>query len=181
MGHSTVEETRISSSIGRFLEASGKRMREDLAERLVPHPGELGSGREEIIREFLRAYLPKRFDISTGFAFDSKGSVSKQLDIIISNSLQCPRFETAGANRFYPCESVVAVGQVKSSLTTREEFSQAMTNLESAKSLDRSAGGMAIDNSFGEAIDNVTNHLHQISRLFLLLGTCWRKKPCVMS
>jgi hypothetical protein len=51
---------------------------------------------------FLRAYIPARFDVSTGFVFDSKGNVSKQLDIVIANALVCPRFETAGGNRFYP-------------------------------------------------------------------------------
>ena len=76
-------------SLQTLLRASARRMREDLTEPLVRHPGELGSGREEIIREFLRACLPKRFEISTGFAFDSKGNVSKQLDIIISNALRC--------------------------------------------------------------------------------------------
>lgn len=163
-------------SLHTLLEASGRRMREDLAERLVAHPGELGTGREEIIREFLRAYLPRRFEISTGFVFDSKGNLSKQLDIIISDSLQCPRFETAGAKRFYPCESVVAVGQVKSSLTTRKEFSKVMANLESAKSLDRSAGGTAIDNRFGEQIDNVTNHLHQIFTFVFVTGDALAQK-----
>ncbi len=108
-------------------------MREDLAQRMVKHPGELGVAREEIIRRFLRAYLPARFEISTGFVFDSKGNVSKQLDIVIANALVCPRFETAGGTRFYPCESVVAVGQVKSSLTRDAELRSALANLESVK------------------------------------------------
>lgn len=93
-------------SLEDMLTCAGKRMREDLAQRMVAHPGELGVGREEVIRRFLRSYLPLRFDISTGFVFDSKGYVSKQLDIIIANALVCPRFETAGGIRFYPCESV---------------------------------------------------------------------------
>jgi len=40
-----------------MLTGAGKRMREDLALRMVAHPGE----------RFLRSYLPLRFDISTGF------------------------------------------------------------------------------------------------------------------
>jgi hypothetical protein len=106
-------------SLLRLLQASGKRMKEELRERLTPHPGELGSNREEIIRDFRRRYLPRRFEVSNGFAFDASGRVSKQLDIVIVDSQVCPRFETAGGIRFFPCESVVAVGQVKSSLTSR--------------------------------------------------------------
>ena len=90
-------------SLQEMLTSAGQRMRADLAGRMVEHPGELGAGREEIIRRFLRSYIPARFDVSTGFVFDSKGNVSKQLDIIIANALLCPRFETAGGNRFYPC------------------------------------------------------------------------------
>jgi hypothetical protein len=157
-------------SLEAMLKASGKRMREDLTGRLVPHPGELGTDREEVIRQFLRAYLPKRFDVSSGFAFDSAGKVSKQLDIVISNSLICPRFETVGGKRFFPCESVVAVGQVKSSLTTSAEFQRALANLESAKSLDRSAKGTAIDDASGEEIDPARNHLDQIFTFVFVTG-----------
>src|SRR5450432_2243007 len=151
-----------------MLTSAGKRMRADLAERMVAHPGELGTGREEIIRRFLRAYLPTRFDVSTGFVFDSKGNVSKQLDIVIANALVCPRFETVGGNRFYPCESVVAVGQVKSSLTSDAALSSALANLESVKDLDRSADGRAFDAQRGETIDHLNNHLHQIFTFLLI-------------
>ncbi len=157
-------------SLEAMLKASGKRMRDDLAGRLIPHPAELGTDREEVIRQFLRAYLPKRFEVSTGFVFDSAGNASKQLDIVISNSLICPRFETAGGKRFFPCESVVAVGQVKSSLTASDDFQKALANLESAKSLDRSAKGMAADDASGEEIDPVHNHLDQIFTFMFITG-----------
>lgn len=162
--------TAQTFSLQEMLKGAGKRMREDLAQRMVPHPGELGVGREEILRRFLRAYLPSRFEVSTGFVFDSKGGVSKQLDIIIANTLVCPRFETAGGNRFYPCESVVAVGQIKSSLTSDAELKYALANLESVKELDRSAGERAYDVERGERIDHVNNHLHQIFTFLLICG-----------
>lgn len=166
-------------SLEAMLKAAGKRMRDDLAERLVRHPGELGTGREEVIRQFLRAYLPKRFEVSSGFAFDSRGNVSQQLDIVISNSLICPHFETAGGNRFFPCESVVAVGQVKSSLTTASEFRKALANLESAKSLDRSANGAATDDETGERIDPMQNHLDQIFTFIFVTGKALAGKTVV--
>jgi hypothetical protein len=85
-------------------------MQVDLEERLIDHPGELGTARKEIIRRFLRDYLPKRFEVATGFVFDSAGQVSNQMDVIIADSSVCPRFETAGSKFYFPCESVVAVG-----------------------------------------------------------------------
>lgn len=159
-----------SFSLEALLRQAGQHLRINLSEHLIPHPGETGNDREETIRQFLRTHLPKRFSVSTGFAFDANGRVSQQLDIIISDSLLCAHFETAGGIRFYPCESIVAVGQIKSSLTIHTEFSSALSNLESAKSLDRSARGRAIDNRFGEVIDQTCNHLHQIFTFLFVLG-----------
>lgn len=153
-----------------MLRAAGERMKQDLAHRLIAHPGELGSDREEIVRQFLRAYLPKRFEISTGFVFDCHGRISGQIDIVIFNSLSCPRFETPGGVRFFPCESVVAVGQVKSSLRRQRDLDEAIQNLESVKSLDRSAGGRAIDVESGERLNNLDNHRDQIFGFILVAG-----------
>lgn len=153
-----------------LLASAAERMKADLKERLIAHPGELGTDREEIVRSFLRAYLPKRFDVSTGFIFDADGEMSKQIDIIIADSLVCARFETAGGTRYYPCEAVVAVGQIKSSLTSVAKLHDALANLESVKALDRSARGQAVDDRFGEPIDPQSNHLHQIFSFLLVTG-----------
>jgi len=154
----------------RLLKSAGERMRLDLSEQLVPHKGELGTGREEIIRRFLQNYLPKRFEVSTGFLFDSTGRVSDQLDVIIANTLAAPRFETAGGKRFFPCEAVVAVGQIKSAATSRSEFRKAFGNLESAKALDRSAGGTACDIRSGELLNPSEDHKDQIFTFLLITG-----------
>lgn len=157
-------------SLVQLLDGAEKRMTADLRERLVAHPGEAGAGRERVVREFLLSYLPKRFEISTGFAFDSSGLVSKQLDVIIAHSLVCPRFETVGGIRYYPCESVVAVGQVRSSITSRKELLDALENLESAKALDRSAKGKALDLTHQERLDHEQNHLHQMFTFLMITG-----------
>ena len=153
-----------------LLKSSGKRMQQELAERLIDHPGELGVDRETIVRQFLRAYLPKRFDVTNGFAFDTHGNVSRQLDVIVVDSNVSPVFKTAGGVPYYPCESIVSVGQVKSSIKSRAELYEALANLESAKSLDRSAGGRAFDMVHGEPIDNRTNYLHQIFTFLFVTG-----------
>ena len=85
--------------IDELLASAAKSMNSDLAQQLVAHPGELGREREEVVRAFLRKHLPKRFEISTGFVFDADEHVSEQIDIIISDSLLCPRFETVEFRR----------------------------------------------------------------------------------
>lgn len=159
-------------SLEALLCGAARRMKEDLAERLVTQPGELGAGREEILRQFLSRYLPRRFEVSSGFAFDSRGGVSQQLDIVIFNSLSCPRFETLGGTRFFPCESILAVGQVKSSLQSRKGLRVALTNLESAKLLDRSASGRAVDEQSGNPLNPAQNHLDQIFTFLFVTGGC---------
>src|SRR5690349_19330992 len=91
--------------LAELLALAQARMSTDLEAMLIKHPGELGISREEVIRQFLRAYLPKRFEISSGFVFDCTGRRSKQIDIIIADSLVSPRFDLPGGTRLYPCES----------------------------------------------------------------------------
>ena len=157
-------------SLANLLDFAGKEMSARLRARLVPHKAELGFSREEVVRSFLRAYLPKRFDVSHGFAFDCTGAVSRQLDVIVSDAGVAPMFEGPGGTRFVPCEAIVAAGQVKSVLRSRSEYLAALANLESAKALDRSAAGRAFDRKHGEALDHQQNHLHQIFTFLLITG-----------
>lgn len=167
MNHESKEK---ETTLQQLLEFAAKDMATNLRRRLLTHPGELGTAREQIIREFLGAYLPKRFEVSTGFAFDCTGRVSKQLDIVIFDSQMCPRFETPGGKFLFPCEAIVAVGQIKSSLTSRQKFREALDNLSSVKALDRSANGTAFDSRFKENLCPLENHLHQIFTFLFVTG-----------
>lgn len=51
--------------------------------------------------------------------------------VVIADTFACPVFETAGGVRFFPCEAVVAVGQVKSSMTSESVVRAALENVES--------------------------------------------------
>lgn len=157
-------------SLEGLLQWAADRMKLDLRQRLIDHPGELGTDREEVIRSFLKSYLPKRFEVSTGFVFDSSGSISKQIDIIITDSLVCAHFQAPGGTRLFPCEAVVAVGQIKSSLTSFKDLRGSIENIESVKSLDRSAQGKAFDSHYQENIDHQENYLHQIFGFILVIG-----------
>lgn len=144
-------------------------MRRVLRERLITHPGELGSSREEVVREFLRSYLPRKFEIGAGFAFDAQGNLSRQLDVVISDA-SCPKFENSGKKRLFPCETVSAVGQVKSSLTSITVFRSALDNLASAKRLDRSGAGEALDCNTGRILNPKFNYLDQIFTFLIVVG-----------
>jgi len=149
---------------------AAERLHSELRDDLIPHRGESGRAREESLRKFLRSNLPSRFDVSTGFVFDSDGSISDQLDIVIADPTLCPRFETAGGIRLFPCESVVAVGQVKSKATSRRELWGAFDNLRSVSVLDRSGNGTAFCSRLGVPLDPVRNHLHRIFTFVFVSG-----------
>lgn len=149
-----------------------EQMRVALQQKLIPHPGELGTGREEIIREFLRKHLPKRFGVSTGFVFDAHGKSSLQMDIVIYDVYLCPSFEAVGGKTFFPCEAVVAVGQVKSQLTSRKSVIESFDNLRSVKELDRSAGNQNLSLRTQERIDQQKHHLDQIFAFLFVIDRC---------
>jgi hypothetical protein len=151
-------------------------MRAALRESLIPHAGELGTGREEVLRQFLRKHLPQRFGVSTGFVFDSAGNVSRQVDVIIYDALFTPRFEAVGGKNFHPCESVVCVGEVKSVLTSKRDMHNALENLRSVKVLDRSGGGGNIAIQNGDLIDNRSNHLDQIFSFLFVTDRCMKEE-----
>lgn len=66
-----------------MLSADLKSKSELIREYFKIHPGENGRNKEDILVEFLRNYLPKRYSIGTGFIFDSEKGRSNQTDIII--------------------------------------------------------------------------------------------------
>ncbi|MGE3805449.1 MAG: DUF6602 domain-containing protein [Gemmataceae bacterium] len=155
-------KTERDWSLTDLLRHTGDRLAHDLAQGLIPHRGEQGRVREEYIRGFLRRNLPRRFEVTTGFVFDSSGRISGQLDVIVADSQVAPRFELAGDVCFYPCECVVAVGQVRSRCDSEAKFLDAIENLRSASSLDRSANGKAVSIVDKRPLEPRFNHLDRM-------------------
>ena len=76
-------------------------------------PGTKGYAREEAVRDKLALLLPAGAGVGTGFVIDSEGRRSKQQDLIIYESQFSPVFSVGTVN-YYPCETVIAVGEIKS-------------------------------------------------------------------
>lgn len=155
-----------------LVENEAKRLWVAFQQKLIPHAGELGSAREQIVRDFLAQQLPSRFGVSSGFVFDVHSHVSKQMDVVVFDRQECPVFEAAGGKKFFPCEGVVCVGQIKSAITSKSQYETALENLLSAKALDRSSGGKSQSLVSGESLDPRSNHLHQIFSFVLITDRC---------
>jgi len=108
------------------------------ARKAVKHPGLKGASFEETFRTFLREYLPRSLDVSTGELVDSQGSVSRQLDVIISDSTKTPIFYRSGGFRVIPVECTYAVIEVKAYLNANE-LDSIFQNMESVRNLKKTA------------------------------------------
>ena len=101
------------------------------------HKSSSGHNREEIVRNFLRRYLPERFGISTGTVISAKGDRSNQCDIIIfdkQNSVSL--YPAEHPNKLWPVESVYAVIEVKASLN-KKELNKSINDCKKLKELEK--------------------------------------------
>jgi hypothetical protein len=81
------------------------------------HNSTIGVLTEEIIRSFLKTYLPKSVSVEQGFILSVEGEVSKQCDILIYDSNFYAPFYRINDIVVIPADSVIAVIEVKTTLT----------------------------------------------------------------
>ena len=126
----------------KFFHILSEKMKLDFADlaKLIDHNLTSGEAREEALRKFLHLNLPKRIGISSGFVIDKHGNESKQLDVILYDN-NYGSFFTIGDANFFPCEVVIAVGEVKSDIASEKKLIDALEKIKSAKLLDRFDNG----------------------------------------
>ncbi len=83
------------------------------------HPTGVGDAREDLVRDYLREILPPRFSIDRGKIFDSQGNLSREFDVIISESFDISPAMTLANRRIVPIESVYGVIEIKSKLNKK--------------------------------------------------------------
>jgi hypothetical protein len=84
--------------------------------------------------------LPPTVSVGSGCVIDSYGNTSKQIDIIIYEKQICPVFSINDTpeTTYFPCEGVIAIGEVKSLLDTKE-LEDSYEKIASVKRLKRHA------------------------------------------
>jgi len=105
----------------------------------VKHPGGKGDIREDTFRDFLKQYLPRKYDAGRGEVISSENRVSGELDIVIYDSDHCPLFIESSSHSVYPIESVYAAISMKSHLDSAE-LKDAYQNIASFKKIIPSQG-----------------------------------------
>ncbi len=100
--------------------------------------GNKGTSLEDIVKEFLREYLPNSLAISGGEIVDTDGN-SKQLDIIIYDKAKTVKLYGDNNIKVIPIECVYAVIEVKASISSESDIDGIIKNMESVRKLEKKA------------------------------------------
>ncbi len=118
-------------------------------------PELVGDAMEQPVRDRLEQILPGGIGVGSGCVIDTKGGTSRQLDVVLFEKDLCPVFcvNNSPETTYYPCEAVVAVGEVKSTIGKRE-LADAFQKIKSVKSLHREfeeiEGGIHVGRRYGD-------------------------------
>lgn len=102
----------------------------------ILHNGSKGTVRENIVNKVIRPFLPACYGLSGGEAFDSEGNTSKQLDLVVYDSVFSYIIPYIDNYIQFPCESIYGNIEIKSFLN-KDESMKAIDNIKSMKSLKR--------------------------------------------
>jgi len=111
----------------------------------IQHSLTRGLQNEEVLREFLKTYVPSRFTVGTGFVIPRKGfaeavEFSRQIDVLIYDSLFYAPLIQTGEVVVCSSESVVAAIEVKSTLYS-SALAEALRNIAVVKAIDPRING----------------------------------------
>ena len=99
------------------------------------HAGEFGAYRESLSKDLFKLILPNRFDVGNGFLVNNVGDISSQCDVVIFDKTATPNIESDQRQKFYPAETVVAIGEIKSIISGPTELSNHLGKLAKIKSI----------------------------------------------
>ena len=122
-----------------FIDRIGRRLVAQFDDaKTATTPSLIGGAMEKPVRDQLEQILPRGIAVGSGCVIDTHGRTSRQQDIVLYERDICPVFSINDTpeTTYYPCEGVIAVGEVKSTLN-RERLTDAFQKVESVKRLRR--------------------------------------------
>ena len=137
-GYERMDET---FDVEKFIARIGERLVIQFDDaRAATSPTAVGDAMEFPVRDQLEQILPRGIGVGSGFVIDSYGATSQQTDVVLYEKDICPvlTINNAPGTSYYPCEGVIAVGQVKS-LLTKPLLQQEFKKIASVKQLQRYA------------------------------------------
>ena len=129
----TFDSAKFVRNVGVALIAEFEKARSATTPELV------ASAMETAARRQLEQILPSSVAVGTGCVIDSYGNTSRQIDVILYERDICPVFRVNYDDpraSYYPCEGVIAVGEIKS-VIGKKELEDSFKKIASVKSLRR--------------------------------------------
>jgi hypothetical protein len=108
------------------------------ARRTLAHPGTKGSASENVWRELLQTYLPRRYQSETAHVVDSQGTFSEQIDVVVFDRQYSPFIFRYEDQTIIPAESVYAVFEAKQTINA-DQVAYAQKKVESVRRLHRTS------------------------------------------
>ncbi|GFR39208.1 hypothetical protein PRECH8_25040 [Insulibacter thermoxylanivorax] len=118
--------------------------------RVAVHSGMTGFAREDVWSQLFEMIIPKKFVIEHSvFIIDSRGNISKEVDLAIIDETYTPYIFRYGRLKFIPIEAVAVVVECKSKSIDENDIScwiEAITKLKTANnSIARMARNISVD------------------------------------
>jgi hypothetical protein len=128
-----------SEKFAEIMSSVGRRMRAEFEETATAsHHGGKGANREEIVRNFVRRYLPRQTEVTgRGEIISADGHVSPECDIMVVDATAPPLTDERDY-RIMPAELVYGVVEVKSRLNG-PALLDACQKIKAVKSVRKSA------------------------------------------
>ena len=123
-----------------FIRRIGERLVDEFKDaKASTTPATVGSAAEQPVRDQLEQILPRGIAVGEGFVIDSYGGRAVSRMYLVREGY-CPVFSInrTPQTTYYPCEGVIAVGEIKSSLD-RASLQDAFEKVASVKRLRRHA------------------------------------------
>lgn len=118
------------------LKAVAQKLRIDYAEVTshISHMGELGASREELLKSYIKQFLPEKYKVGRGIVIDSDEHQSRQQDFIVYDAFNSPAALLMDSLQVLPIESIYCTIEVKSTLN-KTELSKCVENIKSVRTL----------------------------------------------
>lgn len=141
-------------------------------EKKLIHAGEYGRYREDLCADFLRQFLPRHLAIGSGFIVTPENNRSTQCDLIIYDNELTPAISDDESNYFFPVDCVLAVGEIKSDISSKVELTDILAKLSAVKTLskERSKSSASVD---GREYQR-QNHMNDIFTFVICNSLKWK-------
>lgn len=127
-------EEKIDEFKNSFMQTAKKVFYDPCKQNGIRHTGEYGAYRENTSKSFLRFFIPEKLSIGKGFIINSNNEVSTECDLVVFSSLAAPLIQSDELQRFFPVETVVGIGEIKSNLSLKQ-LEEALIKLSQNKKI----------------------------------------------